>query len=151
MTRIFAPNFRNLSNIADYVCPILNGNLSIAHLLHQFIFNRIGTSLIFCLCNVVIFRDPSEGKIVEDFLVKEGVDESISMRILSIIKGMGKQLQRLLAIVRWKVYLLFITFSYLLTFSLPCASYASTQKFFCKPCQFHVLYVVAGILASFSW
>ncbi|KAK6158297.1 hypothetical protein DH2020_005611 [Rehmannia glutinosa] len=34
-------------------------------------------------------RDPSEGKIVEDFLVKEGVDESIKTRILSIIKGMG--------------------------------------------------------------
>ncbi|KAI3468673.1 hypothetical protein Pfo_025336 [Paulownia fortunei] len=34
-------------------------------------------------------RDPLEGKIVEDFLVKEGVDESIKTRILSIIKGMG--------------------------------------------------------------
>ncbi|KAL8543556.1 hypothetical protein ACS0TY_004206 [Phlomoides rotata] len=34
-------------------------------------------------------RDPSEGKVVEDFLVKEGVDESITMKILSIIKGMG--------------------------------------------------------------
>ncbi|PIN07244.1 hypothetical protein CDL12_20189 [Handroanthus impetiginosus] len=34
-------------------------------------------------------RDPSEGKIVEDFLVKEGVDENIKTRILSIIKGMG--------------------------------------------------------------
>lgn len=40
----------------------------------------------------MIFRDPSEGKIVEDFLVKEGVDESITTKILSIIKGMGKQL-----------------------------------------------------------
>ncbi|KAL2517216.1 Metal-dependent phosphohydrolase [Abeliophyllum distichum] len=34
-------------------------------------------------------RDPSEGKIVEDFLDKEGIEESKKMRILSIIKGMG--------------------------------------------------------------
>ncbi|GER30582.1 metal-dependent phosphohydrolase [Striga asiatica] len=34
-------------------------------------------------------RDPSEGKIVEDFLVNEGVDESIKSQILGIIKGMG--------------------------------------------------------------
>ncbi|KAL0393607.1 UNVERIFIED_CONTAM: putative protein YpgQ [Sesamum latifolium] len=34
-------------------------------------------------------RDPSEGKIVEDFLVKEGVDDDIKTRILNIIKGMG--------------------------------------------------------------
>ncbi|KAG8375038.1 hypothetical protein BUALT_Bualt10G0058100 [Buddleja alternifolia] len=34
-------------------------------------------------------RDSSEGMIVEDFLVKEGVDASVKTRILSIIKGMG--------------------------------------------------------------
>ncbi|XP_011080896.2 uncharacterized protein LOC105164046, partial [Sesamum indicum] len=34
-------------------------------------------------------RDPSEGKIVEDFLVKQGVDDDIKTRILNIIKGMG--------------------------------------------------------------
>ncbi|CAA2992415.1 Hypothetical predicted protein [Olea europaea subsp. europaea] len=34
-------------------------------------------------------RDPSEGKIVENFLDKEGLEESKKMRILSIIKGMG--------------------------------------------------------------
>ncbi|KAL7122922.1 hypothetical protein ACP275_01G074400 [Erythranthe tilingii] len=34
-------------------------------------------------------RDPSEGKIVEEFLIKEGVDVSIKTRILNIIKGMG--------------------------------------------------------------
>ncbi|KAL3844539.1 hypothetical protein ACJIZ3_001942 [Penstemon smallii] len=34
-------------------------------------------------------RDPSEGKIVEDFLIKEGVDESIKTNVLNIIKGMG--------------------------------------------------------------
>lgn len=37
-------------------------------------------------------RDPSEGKIVENFLDKEGLEESKKMRILSIIKGMGKLL-----------------------------------------------------------
>ncbi|KAK4389232.1 putative protein YpgQ [Sesamum angolense] len=48
------------------------------------------------LCNILLpswdykyMRDPSEGKIVEDFLVKEGVDEDIKTRILNIIKGMG--------------------------------------------------------------
>ncbi|KAL0312528.1 UNVERIFIED_CONTAM: hypothetical protein Sradi_5652100 [Sesamum radiatum] len=40
--------------------------------------------------NIVISRDPSEGKIVEDFLVKEGVDDDIKTRILNIIKGMGR-------------------------------------------------------------
>ncbi|XP_051151419.1 uncharacterized protein LOC127265592 [Andrographis paniculata] len=34
-------------------------------------------------------RDPSDGKIVEEFLVKEGLDANISTKILSIIKGMG--------------------------------------------------------------
>ncbi|KAL6549915.1 hypothetical protein OROMI_020403 [Orobanche minor] len=34
-------------------------------------------------------RDPSEGKIVENFLVKQGVDENIRARVLSIIKGIG--------------------------------------------------------------
>lgn len=34
-------------------------------------------------------RDPSEGKIVEDFLVKEHVDENIKTRTLSIINRMG--------------------------------------------------------------
>ncbi|GER33032.1 metal-dependent phosphohydrolase [Striga asiatica] len=34
-------------------------------------------------------QDPSEGQIVEDFLVKEGVNETIRSRILGIIKGMG--------------------------------------------------------------
>ncbi|XP_073284950.1 uncharacterized protein [Primulina huaijiensis] len=34
-------------------------------------------------------RDPSEGKIVEDFLVKEHVDENIKTRTLNIINGMG--------------------------------------------------------------
>ncbi|KAH6783340.1 Metal-dependent phosphohydrolase [Perilla frutescens var. hirtella] len=34
-------------------------------------------------------RDPSEGEIVENFLVKEGVDENMKTSILSIIKGMG--------------------------------------------------------------
>ncbi|CAA0812124.1 Cellulase (glycosyl hydrolase family 5) protein [Striga hermonthica] len=34
-------------------------------------------------------RDPSEGQIVEDFLVKEGVNETIRSRILGIIKRMG--------------------------------------------------------------
>ncbi|XP_047968246.1 uncharacterized protein YpgQ [Salvia hispanica] len=34
-------------------------------------------------------RDPSEGKIVENFLVEEGVDENTKTSILSIIKGMG--------------------------------------------------------------
>lgn len=68
-----------------------NGNLSLALFLHEFTFIQIGPSLIFSLFNVVISRDPSEEKIVEDFLVKEGVDESIKTRILSIIKGMGKQ------------------------------------------------------------
>ncbi|KAL6501732.1 hypothetical protein OROGR_026865 [Orobanche gracilis] len=33
--------------------------------------------------------DPSEGKIIENFLVKQGVDENIGARVLSIIKGMG--------------------------------------------------------------
>ncbi|KAF7132814.1 hypothetical protein RHSIM_Rhsim09G0071800 [Rhododendron simsii] len=34
-------------------------------------------------------RDSSEGKIVEEFLEAEGVDESKKIKILSIIKGMG--------------------------------------------------------------
>ncbi|XP_042039984.1 uncharacterized protein LOC121785580 isoform X1 [Salvia splendens] len=34
-------------------------------------------------------EDPSEGKIVENFLVEEGVDENTKTSILSIIKGMG--------------------------------------------------------------
>lgn len=35
-------------------------------------------------------RDPSEEKIVENFLDKEGIEESSKMKILRIIKGMGK-------------------------------------------------------------
>ncbi|XP_042039985.1 uncharacterized protein YpgQ-like isoform X2 [Salvia splendens] len=38
---------------------------------------------------VFLQRDPSEGKIVENFLVEEGVDENTKTSILSIIKGMG--------------------------------------------------------------
>lgn len=34
-------------------------------------------------------RDPSEGKIVEDFLKKECIEESVMMKILNIINGMG--------------------------------------------------------------
>ncbi|KAL1551959.1 hypothetical protein AAHA92_12818 [Salvia divinorum] len=34
-------------------------------------------------------RDPSEGKIVENFLVEEGVEENAKTSILSIINGMG--------------------------------------------------------------
>ncbi|XP_042000595.1 uncharacterized protein YpgQ isoform X1 [Salvia splendens] len=34
-------------------------------------------------------RDPSEGKIVENFLVEEGVEENTKTSVLSIIKGMG--------------------------------------------------------------
>ncbi|XP_059633366.1 uncharacterized protein LOC132276112 [Cornus florida] len=34
-------------------------------------------------------RDPSEEKIVEEFLEDEGIEESKRMKILSIIKGMG--------------------------------------------------------------
>ncbi|CAA0820476.1 Metal-dependent phosphohydrolase [Striga hermonthica] len=45
--------------------------------------------ILFPVFNIIKSRDPSEGKIVEDFLVKERVDESIKSRILGIIKGMG--------------------------------------------------------------
>ncbi|XP_039014513.1 uncharacterized protein LOC120144539 [Hibiscus syriacus] len=34
-------------------------------------------------------RDPSEEKLVENFLEEEGIAESKMMKILSIIKGMG--------------------------------------------------------------
>ncbi|KZV15372.1 hypothetical protein F511_20357 [Dorcoceras hygrometricum] len=37
----------------------------------------------------ILRQDPSEGKIVEDFLVKENVDENIRTKTLSIINGMG--------------------------------------------------------------
>lgn len=37
-----------------------------------------------------VCRDSSEGKIVEEFLEAEGVDESKKIKILSIIKGMGE-------------------------------------------------------------
>jgi len=36
------------------------------------------------------FRDPSEEKIVENFLDEEGVQEDNKFKILKIIKGMGE-------------------------------------------------------------
>lgn len=36
------------------------------------------------------FRDPSEERIVENFLEEEGIDEEKKTKILGIIKGMGK-------------------------------------------------------------
>lgn len=36
------------------------------------------------------YRDPSEEKIVENFLEEEGLEENKKSKILKIIKGMGK-------------------------------------------------------------
>lgn len=36
------------------------------------------------------FRDPSEEKIVENFLEEEGVEENMKSKILKIVRGMGE-------------------------------------------------------------
>lgn len=38
----------------------------------------------------MVIRDPSEEKIVEEFLETEGLEQGKQMKILNIIKGMGK-------------------------------------------------------------
>ena len=37
-----------------------------------------------------MYRDPSEERIVENFLDEEGIDEEKKIKILQIIKGMGE-------------------------------------------------------------
>lgn len=56
-------------------------------------------------------RDPSEEKIVENFLEDEGLEESKKMRILNVIKKMGKLF--LTAIV-WEFANVLITFYFFL-------------------------------------
>lgn len=38
---------------------------------------------------ILLCRDPSEEKIVENFLEEEGIEENKKQKILAIIKGMG--------------------------------------------------------------
>lgn len=49
----------------------------------QFFSVAIGVSVFPC-------RDPSEEKIVENFLEEQGVEESKKIKILRIVRGMGK-------------------------------------------------------------
>lgn len=44
----------------------------------------------FWVPTTLMYRDPSEERIVENFLDEEGIDEEKKIKILQIIKGMGE-------------------------------------------------------------
>lgn len=51
-------------------------------------FNSVFQHRHLCFCFPC--RDPSEEKIVENFLEEQGVEESKKIKILRIVRGMGK-------------------------------------------------------------
>ncbi|KAL2544262.1 Metal-dependent phosphohydrolase [Forsythia ovata] len=64
-------------------------DLALSLALEEGISSSSDSALIVELAALLHDIDPSDGKIVENFLDKEGMEESKKMRILSIIKEMG--------------------------------------------------------------